>query len=163
MGPVIRHAVRTDRDAIEDALTQSAAFNQEEIVVALELFAEGSAAGYSVFVAEIDGRVSGYTCVGRAPLTDATWYLYWICVHPQVQGQGVGAALLRHTEDFVRSQSGRRIVVETSGRPDYDRARRFYTLRGYEMAGIIDEFYRPGDDCVIYVKRLGDSAEFSGG
>jgi ribosomal protein S18 acetylase RimI-like enzyme len=158
MGPVIRAARPDDRKAIEDALTASAAFSGEEIRVALELFDEGAVAGYYLFVVEADGAVGGYVCVGPVTLTQSSWYLYWICVHPRAQGRGCGRRLQQHAEDFVRSQGGQRLVLETSGRPDYDRARRFYQQSGYERAGFIRDFYRPGDDCIVYVKRLDTTA-----
>jgi ribosomal protein S18 acetylase RimI-like enzyme len=151
MGFVIRELVPEDRPAIEEALTACAAFNEEEIRVALELFDSGD---YSFFGAELGGDVEGYVCLGQAPLTQSTWYVYWICVHPKAQGQGVGRALQGKSEEFVRSRSGRRLVVETSGRADYHKARRFYETAGYERVGLIPDFYRPGDDCVIYAKVL---------
>ena len=54
----------------------------------------------------------------------------------------------------MRPAGGERLVVETSGRADYDRARRFYELSGYAVAGRIADFYKAGDDCVVYCKVL---------
>lgn len=153
---IVRPARAQDRDAIKEMLGACGAFTAEEVTVALELFDEGRAsdASYSLFVADHSGRVRGYVCLGRAALTQHSWYLYWICVHPTVQSQGIGHALQRHSEAFVRAQRGHRLVLETSGRPDYDQARRFYDTEGYAQAGRIANFYRPGDDCLIYVKEI---------
>jgi ribosomal protein S18 acetylase RimI-like enzyme len=71
-----------------------------------------------------------------------------------VQRQGVGGMLQRQVEASARAGGGRRLVLETSGRADYDAARRFYERVGYVQTGFIADFYRPGDDCVIYVKTL---------
>jgi ribosomal protein S18 acetylase RimI-like enzyme len=154
MGPVIREVVPEDREAIEEALTACGAFSAEEIGVALELVDAGAPGGYTLFGAEIEGRVRGYVCLAQASLTQSSWYLYWICVHPAAQGQGVGRALQARSEEFVRLQGGRRLVLETSGRPDYGTARRFYENAGYKQVGLIPDFYRPGDDCAIYSKLL---------
>jgi ribosomal protein S18 acetylase RimI-like enzyme len=151
---LIRSAAPTDRGSVEEALTASRAFSDDELRVALELFDEGSSGGYWLFVAEIDTRVQGYVCLGQAALTQSSWYLYWICVHPCAQHHGVGRALQRHAETVVRAHGGRRLVLETSGRRDYDRARQFYQMAGYGQVGRIQDFYRDGDDCVIYVKPL---------
>jgi ribosomal protein S18 acetylase RimI-like enzyme len=109
---------------------------------------------YSVVVAELQAEVAGYACLGPTPLTESTWHLYWLCVHPSVQGQGVGQALQTHAEELVRARGGARLVVETSGRPDYERARRFYERAGYRLAGRIPNYYRLGDDCLFYCKPL---------
>jgi ribosomal protein S18 acetylase RimI-like enzyme len=102
----------------------------------------------------IEGQVRGYVCLGRTPLTVSTWHLYWICVHPAAQGRGVGRALQSHAEGFVRAEGGERLVLETSGRTDYGRARGFYRRAGYQEVGRIKDFYRRGDDCVLFCKPL---------
>ncbi|MGH9900496.1 MAG: GNAT family N-acetyltransferase [Pyrinomonadaceae bacterium] len=147
-----------DRDAVRDALVAGGAFTEEEVEVALVMVDEGLAGGpegdYPLFTVEVDGRVRGYACVGRTPLTASTWHLYWICVHPAAQGAGAGRALQSHLEAFVRARGGERLVVETSGRADYERARRFYRGAGYQEVGLIRDYYKPGDDCLLYCKAL---------
>jgi ribosomal protein S18 acetylase RimI-like enzyme len=116
--------------------------------------ADGLSGEYPHFVAEVEQRVCGYVCVGKTPLTASTWHLYWICVHPAVQGRGVGQDLLSHVEKFVCTCNGERLVVETSGQPSYARTRRFYCEAGYIAVGCIPDFYKSGDDCVLYCKTL---------
>jgi ribosomal protein S18 acetylase RimI-like enzyme len=154
MGILIREARPADRGAIRDMLTECAAFSVEEVRVALELFDEGPTGGYAFLVAEVDAAVEGYICVGQAPLTETSWYVYWICVHPRAQRRGVADSLHREAETLVRAHGGRCMVLETSGRADYDGARRFYEHAGYEKVGRIADFYRKGDDGIIYVKYV---------
>jgi ribosomal protein S18 acetylase RimI-like enzyme len=123
----------------------------EVIDVGLEQGLDGD---YPLFAAVGDGRVHGYVCVGKTPLTRGTWHLYWICVHPNAQGLGVGRALQQHAEAFVGARGGERLVLETSTGPAYARARRFYSQAGYDLVGQIADFYKPGDDCAIYCKRV---------
>ena len=151
MGLTIRPLEASDRDAVAAMLVDCAAFSEEEVRVALEMVDCG---GYVLFAVEVDGAVRGYACIDRTPLTVSTWHLYWICVHPSAQQRGVGTALQRHIEDFIRSQAGERVVLETSGRPGYERTRRFYERAGYEPAGRIPDYYKAGDDCVFYFKAL---------
>jgi ribosomal protein S18 acetylase RimI-like enzyme len=152
LGIVTRPLGAVDREAVQEALGACGAFSQEEIGVALELFDAGLAGDYVLFGAERGGRLQGYICLGKASLTAASWYLYWMCVHPDAQRLGLGRALQLRAEAFVRSQGGERIVLETSGRSDYGPARRFYEKAGYLPVGCIPDFYRPGDDCLIYFK-----------
>jgi ribosomal protein S18 acetylase RimI-like enzyme len=162
MGVRIRQLVAEDRPAIREMLEACGAFSEEEVQVALEVLDAGVAGGldgdYPLFAAEVEGAARGYVCIGMTPLTRGTWHLYWICVHPSVGAQGVGRKLQAHAEDFVRSRGGERLVLETSGRADYARARRFYERAGYRVVGRITDFYKPGDDCVFYCKSLIDTA-----
>lgn len=125
--------------------------------MALEVFDSGIVSGfdeYPHFGADVGGRLAGYVCVGRTPLTKTTWHLYWICVHPDSRRAGLGRALAAHAENFARDRGGRRLVLETSGRADYTPSRRFYEAFGFEPRGRIPDFYREGDDCLIYCKTI---------
>ena len=158
MGIVIRPLEGRDSSAVREILCVSNVFTSEEVAVAIELVDEGVATGlagrFSLFGAELDGIVRGYICIGRVVLTRGTWHLYWIAVHPSVQAQGIGRALQRHAEGFIRSLGGERLVLETSSRADYERTRAFYRVAGFAQCGLIPDFYRPGDDCIIFCKAL---------
>jgi ribosomal protein S18 acetylase RimI-like enzyme len=152
----VRSLEAYDRPAVHEALSRCGAFTDDEIRVALEMFDSGLAGDYSQLGIETDGGLRAYACFGKAALTDRSWYLYWICVHPAVQGTGIGRALERSVEEAVRQMGGDRLVLETSGRAGYERSRRFYERAGFTVCGRIPDFYRPGDDCIIYGKFLGD-------
>ncbi|MCU1273460.1 MAG: GCN5-related N-acetyltransferase [Bryobacterales bacterium] len=158
LGLTIREMVLHDREAVRGLLLESPTFSEEEVRVALEVLDAGLAGGlegdYPLFAVEIDACVCGYVCIGRTPMTQSTWHLYWICIHPRAQRRGIGQALETRIEQFIRARGGERIVLETSGRPDYAPARRFYEKAGYCVAGRIRDYYKPGDDCVFYTKLL---------
>jgi ribosomal protein S18 acetylase RimI-like enzyme len=140
---------------ILESLTRCGAFSAEEIRVAIEMFDAGLAGDYCLLGVEAEGRLRAYACFGKASLTERSWYLYWICVDPAVHGTGIAQALQRGVEECVRRMGGERLVLETSGRPDYERPRRFYERAGFAVRGRIQDFYKPGDDCIIYCKTLG--------
>jgi ribosomal protein S18 acetylase RimI-like enzyme len=154
MGVIVRDLRAEDRAAVEDALSTCGAFSAEEVRVALEMVDGGLNGDYSLLAVEQDGQVRGYACAGRAHLTAGSWYLYWICVHRQAQGAGLGRILQARVEDLVRALGGDRLILETSGRADYERSRRFYRTAGFTEAGRIPDFYKPGDDCLVYCKVL---------
>ena len=151
---LIRSARLADRSAAEEALRACGAFNAVEVAAALHLFDFAVAGEYSLLAADMGGRLRGYACFGEAPLTGSSWYLYWLCVHPDAAGRGVGRALVAAVEHAVRSRGGHRLVVEARGRPDQEQTRRFYESNGFVASGRIPDFYRPGDDCVIYCKPI---------
>ena len=100
------------------------------------------------------GCVVGYACYGPHSLTSSTFDLYWIAVDPGAQGRGIGRALMARVEAEVRAAGGTLLLVETSGRPDYQPTRRFYEVCGYQCQAVIHDFYVAGDDMVMFAKYL---------
>ena len=96
----------------------------------------------------------GYTCYGPIPGTDASFDLYWIAVHPDTQGKGVGKTLIRESEERIKAVGGQRVYIETSSKDQYVPTRRFYLACGYAQEALLADFYRPGDSKVIYSKAL---------
>ena len=154
----VRPPEASDRESVRDVLTRSGAFSDDEVRVAIDMFDSGIVGEYSLLGVEAGGQLRGYACFGKAALTQRSWYLYWFCVHPAAQRSGIGQTLERNVEEFVRQMGGDRLVLETSGRPDYERSRRFYERAGFTVQGRIPDFYKPGDDCIIYCKTLGAAA-----
>ena len=158
----IDQLAREHRDAVRDILRSTSVFRDEEIDVALELFDQAvtQAGGPSdddyEFVGAFDDqdRLAGFACFGRTPDTDRTYDLYWLAVDQRVQRGGTGSLLVSAVEDRLREGRGRMVVAETSSRPDYQATRAFYEKRGFVESGRVPAFYAPGDDRVIYTKRL---------
>jgi ribosomal protein S18 acetylase RimI-like enzyme len=134
-------------------------FSQEEVECVDELWQEylekgPEKSGYYFIVEKEAGQVLGYACYGPHALTDRTYDLYWIAVNPVVRRSGVGRTLLRASEDAVRRLGGRLLIVETSGRADYAPTRAFYIATGYTLEAILKDYYKDGDDLVIFTMRL---------
>ena len=111
--------------------------------------------GYRFLVAEgVAGEVEGYACFGDAPFTEGTYDLFFIAVSPGAQGRGVGRALIGATEDAVRQSGGRLLLIETASKPSYDATRAFYERAGYREVARVPDYYRPGDDKIVYGLRL---------
>lgn len=158
MGVHIRQLKQEDRPFLEAMLSDTSVFSKEETVVALELIdialQNAEQSDYHIFVCESDGEVVGYHCIGKRPLTDGVYDLYWIVVKPGIAGKGLGSQLLLHAEQFVREQNGRWILAETSSRDIYDKTRSFYTKNGYTVIASIPDFYSLGDALLIFGKSL---------
>jgi len=157
---MIRKLIQSDREKIQRILTDTGHFNDDEIKVAMELvdiyLNDAKQTDYIFYVIEIDEtrEASGYICYGRRPLTDWTYDLYWIAVDPNIHGKGLGSRLVKHMEDDLSAAGGKIILIETSGKPEYENERKFYTKNGYEVQTIIKDFYRSGDDLYVYRKYL---------
>lgn len=114
--------------------------------------------GHRSLVWEEGGRILGYVYHAPTPMTDRTWYLYWIAVANDQQGRGLGRKLLESVEQDIRGQDGRLLLIETSSTPRYDPTRAFYLKRGYTQVANIPDFYSDGDGLVVYAKRLQPAA-----
>jgi ribosomal protein S18 acetylase RimI-like enzyme len=101
-----------------------------------------------------DGPVAVAYCAPER-MTQGTWNLLLIAVHPDRQGRGRGAALLRHVERALAARGERLLLVETSGLPSFERTRAFYRRRGYDEEARVRDFYRAGEDKVVLRKALG--------
>jgi ribosomal protein S18 acetylase RimI-like enzyme len=149
-----------DPDRVRALVAATGFFSDEEIAVAAELveerLARGMASGYSFLFAEEgpDRRLAGYSCYGRVPLTQASFDLYWIVVGPESQGAGLGRRLLAESEAAIAAVGGTALYAETSGRLQYAPTRSFYRRCGYREAAVLVDFYAPGDDKIIFAKRL---------
>ncbi len=143
-------------------------FYPEELDIAEELVRErlekGPVSGYHFIFADAEagdgtsGRnaeLLGYACHGPSDADPTLFDLYWIAVRQGCRGSGLGADILRRTEERVRDMGGKLLVAETSGRELYAPTRRFYERHGFFEAERVKDFYRPGDDKVVYHKLLG--------
>ena len=148
----------SDVDSVKSIVTSSGFFSAEEVDLSMELIQErlskGDASGYYFLFAEVDGRVVGYTCYGPIPGTKDRYDLYWIAVHEDCRGRGIGRALLAKTERKIAKMGGKRIYVDTSSRDQYEPTRSFYQRSGYEQEALLKDFYAPADDKLIYLKLV---------
>jgi len=147
-----------DKQAVMDMLRNTPEFKFIEVTIAEELIDayldQGLNSGYFILIGEVDSSVAGYICYGPTPLATGTWDVYWMAVSSQFQRHGVGRALLSAAEGDIRNTQGRLILIETSGKPNYEKAQRFYSSQGYDLISRIADFYEPGDDKLTYLKRL---------
>lgn len=159
--PRIRPLEERDREPVQDILRRAGNFSAVEIETALELIDEwledGEASDYLIYSIEESPpgkKVCGYVCFGPTPLTQGTFDLYWIAVDQASQGKGYGQALLGFAEQETLRRNGRLLLIETSSLETYGATQRFYERAGYSLIARIPEFYRLGDDKLIFSKML---------
>jgi GNAT superfamily N-acetyltransferase len=147
-----------DLEAVRRLVRTTGVFHEFEVEIAVELVEErlrrGKSSGYHFVLADCESGLAGYTCWGPIACTQGSHDIFWIAVDPQLQGRGLGRLLMQVTESHIRAAGGRRIYLETSGRPDYLPTRRFYDRCGYQVVATLPDFYAVGDNKVILVKQL---------
>ena len=158
---MIRELKKSDREELKRIIIDTKHFNDDEVSVAMELIDDALGKGKNsdyitkVFVTDDTQLVAGYICYGKRPLTDMTYDLYWIAVDPKIHGRGIGKQLVESMEHDVRdNRDGYLILIETSGKAEYEGERKFYDKCAYEVQTVIKDFYRRGDDLYVYRKYL---------
>jgi ribosomal protein S18 acetylase RimI-like enzyme len=150
-----------DREKIHLILVETNNFNFDEISIAMELIDDylnkDELSDYEIFVdrnEEDENLINGYVCIGKRPLTESTYDLYWIAVNPAIQSKGVGSRLVSYIEEHIKNKNGRLVLIETSGKPSYEKEIKFYEKNLYTKLVEIKDFYKEADSLVIYGKYL---------
>ncbi len=157
---MIRSYKAKDRNGVIEIVSATGNFNASEIEIAAELIdicidnPEQTDYYSFVFEDEATKRIAGFLIVGPTPATTGTYDMYWIASHPDFYGKAVAQQLDRFAEEFVRERDGYLLIAETSSQPSYDRTRAFYTKQGYQLLSQIADYYKPGDDLIVFGKRV---------
>jgi GNAT superfamily N-acetyltransferase len=155
---MIRPTLPADIPALVELTDGTGKFKPMEVVALREVlddyFAQEQANGHVSVTSARDGVILGFAYYAPAAMTDRTWHLWWIAVRRDQQGGGIGAELLRHAEDDIRTRGGRILFIETGSQPHYEPTRRFYLKHGYELHATLRDFYAAGDSMVVFRKLL---------
>lgn len=159
MAELIRKFLQEDKEKLKKLLAETQTFTADEINVAIELvdiyLTNHQQKDYDIYSAVDDKQnLLGYICIGPTPLTYGTYDLYWIAVDPDYQGKGIGKKLLSFAENKVKQNNGRLIVIETSSQEKYRNTVKFYETAGYKLLSRIKDYYKIGDDLLVYGKYL---------
>ncbi|MFO7370772.1 MAG: GNAT family N-acetyltransferase [Bacteroidales bacterium] len=152
--------VPEDIRKIGEVLESSGFFHSYEVDVARELASlnleKGAAtSGYHFIVAHEADTMLGYCCYGPNPCTESSYDLYWIAVHKDHMKMGLGRQLMHLAEQAIEKLGGTLVWVETSGRAIYESTRKFYLSLDYDKVAALPDFYAPGDDKIVFMKRVG--------
>lgn len=152
--------VPEDIRKIGEVLESSGFFHSYEVDVARELASlnleKGAVtSGYHFIVAHEADTLLGYCCYGPNPCTESSYDLYWIAVHKGHMKKGLGRQLMHLAEQATVKLGGTIVWVETSGRTIYESTRKFYLSLDYDQVAALPDFYAPGDDKIVFMKRVG--------
>lgn len=157
----IRKVRRGDLADVLALARRTGVFTRSEVGVVQELveaeLGDPRQTDYHSIVAQEDGHVVGFACYGATPMTEGTYDLYWIFVHPSYHRRAIGRALLEEVEKAIGRAKGRMLLADTSSTPRYIPARRFYQNHGFRRAAEVKDYYRAGDSRITYVKQMPQS------
>ena len=157
---MIRQLHSDDRSQIVELVKVTGNFSDSEVEIAKELIdvciENPGQSDYFTFVYEDaeTKRIAGFLIMGPTPATAGTYDMYWIASHPDFYGRGIAQSLDAKAMEFVRERNGYLIIAETSSQKSYERTRGFYQKQGYAKVSQITDYYKPGDDLIVFGKRV---------
>jgi ribosomal protein S18 acetylase RimI-like enzyme len=150
----VKHSDIVDVEKITES---TGFFYDHEVEVAVSLVVDtlkDPKDGYKFLFLEDNGRTIGYTCFGEIACTHKRYDIYWIVIHNDYRGKGLGKEILKETENEIIRLGGEICYLETSSTEKYIPTRAFYDKLNYVKEAEIIDFYLNGDNKVIYSKRL---------
>ena len=145
---------KTDLMALAEAIGLFEANELDEMSGMLSEYFDGNLGSDHFWIADDDSGIQGAAYYAPEVLAGGTWNLYFIGVQPNCQGKGRGTLLLRYVEQHLKERGERLLLVETSGLDSFEQTRTFYRKNGYEQEARIRDYYKAGEDKIIFRKAL---------
>ncbi len=150
----IRGLLHKDLPSVKSIINLNQMFPSELLDDMTQGYFEAASSETWLVIEDQNLRVLGVVYCAPERMTEGTWNLLLIAVLPEAQGKGLGTALVSLLETLLLQKRVRILLVETSGLPEYDRTRKFYPKCGFKQVAVIPEHYAPGDDKVVFWKKL---------
>lgn len=154
MNQHIRKVKKEDLPALKEVLDSSELFPSEMLDEMMADYLNKEDSQDIWFTTIKDGQPVSIGYCAPERMTEGTYNLYAIAVHKDLQGQGVGGAMMHFIETMLRESGQRVLLVETSGLPEYELTRTFYDQCNYKREAVVRDFYQEGEDKVIFWKKL---------
>ncbi len=153
----IRPVIPNDMPALKAVIEANELFPSEMLDDMIsDYFAQENSQDIWLTYQENEPMAIGIAYCAPEKMTEGTWNLYLIAVHPDYQGQGIGTSIMRYIEQMLAARGERLLLVETSSLASFEGTREFYRKCGYEQEAQIREFYQAGEDKLVYRKSLID-------
>lgn len=151
--PIIETTTPDDIPALQQVVDATGLFPGEMLPdMIAPAFAGDTAALW--LTAHVESRAVGLCYTVPEELAEGTWNMLALAVHPDLQGKGIGAALVTAAEERLTNEGQRILIVETSGTDGFQATRGFYARMGYGAEARIRDFWADGDDKVIFRKAF---------
>ncbi len=151
---VVFREVRPDDLAAVHAIVRDCNLCKSVLLEGMTASHFGNPASRDTWLAADMGSLAAVACYAPERLTEGTWMLHLIAVHPEHQGRGLGSQLLTQIERTLSRSGQRALLIGTSALPQYRLTRSFYRKAGYAEIARIPAYYQAGDDQVLFRKAL---------
>jgi len=150
----IRPTKGEDIPALKIVLDETGLFPSEMLPEMMSGFLSNEESQDVWLTCEVEGEAIGFCYAAPEQLTDGTWNMLAIAVHPSKQGGGHGGAIVRRLEALLHDDGHRVLIADTSGKDEFAPTREFYRKSGYSEEARIRQFWAEGDDKVVFWKLI---------
>lgn len=151
--PIIKPTTQDDIAGLKVVVDKTGLFPSDMLADMLAPTLAGETQAFWL-TCHVDGKAAGFCYTVPEEMTVGTWNMLALAILPELQGNGLGKALVRAAEDHLRSNNQRILIVDTSGTDEFSGARDFYAQIGFTEEARIRDFWAPGDDKVTFRKAL---------
>lgn len=150
----IRPVIQSDIDGLKKVVDSSELFPSEYLDEMIADYFNNSGTQDIWFTcSDNDQPIAIGYCVPEK-LTDGTYNLLAIGVSRDYQRNGIASEMMKYIEQRLKHKDGRILIVETSSDDAQTGARNFYSKIGYTQAAVIKDFWRDGEDKIVFWKKL---------
>ena len=154
MDEKIRPVIKYDIDGLKQVVDSSELFPSEYLDEMIsEYFENPNTKDFWFTYIDNNRQVAIGYCVPEK-LTDGTYNLLAIGVSNDLQRKGIANQMMNYIEQLLKQKDGRLLIVETSSDDAQIGARQFYNKIGYNQAAIIKDFWKDGEDKIVFCKKL---------
>ena len=150
----VRHTIASDLSGLKEVADSSGLFPSEYLDEMIFDYLNNPESEETWISCLLEDNTVGFGYCVPEKFTEGTYNLLAIAVRRELQGQGIGKAMMRYIEQLVSDRSGRILIVETSSDPQYSLTRDFYDKLGYRLEATVPDFWKEGEDKLIYWKKL---------
>ena len=108
--------------------------------------------GTSYVVDDDDGQLAAFLIGFHSQSEPDEAYVHFVGIAPEWRGEGLGRAL--YERFFEDARANGRTVVRCVTSPGNQRSVAFHKALGFEVEKIAKDYDGPGEDRVLFVKRL---------
>ena len=150
----VRSVVKSDLPALKEVLDTIDLFPSDMLADMIADYFDNPDSEDLWFTTTENGKPMAIGYCAPEKLTDGTYNLYAIGVRGDIQGKGIGRKMMRYIEHQLTVKGQRILIVETSGKDEFEKTRTFYENLDYTKEAVIRDFWEEGDDKVVYWKKL---------
>ncbi len=154
MNAVVSHDMLHFRDMEEGDLERVMAIEEKvyPFCWTRAIFHDCLRTGYACRVVETDQGLAGYAVLSYGA---GEAHVLNIAVHPEMQGRGIGRALLEHLLELAKRYHAEAVFLEV--RPSNHIAMRLYDTMGFNQVGMRRNYYptkNGREDALIFARHL---------
>lgn len=136
----VETSTQADLATLGKVLDQTELFPSEMLPDMIGGFLDGSDTDAVWLTHQGPDGADGFCFATPEQMTDGTWNMLAIAVHPDAQGQGAGRAITGALESNLRQRGARILIADTSGTDDFAATGAFYAAAGYTQESRIRDF-----------------------